>query len=186
MSADIDIDFGNRDTILKLIKHVPARQQDRRHNSGVYVTPIPVDPVNRCASIDYKTAEDLGYFKIDFLNVHVYEHIKDQTHYDELMSIEPPWHRLHEAGFVEKIIHINNYASTLKELDVNSIPRLAMFLAMIRPGKKHLIGKPWKEVAETIWDKTDEGYTFKKAHGVAYAHLVALHMNIVNQLDEQA
>jgi len=186
MSADIDIDFGNREAILELIKHVPARQQDRKHNSGVYVTPIPVDPVNRCASIDYRTAEELGYFKIDFLNVHVYEHIKDQTHYDQLMNTEPPWHRLHEAQFVEKIIHINNYASTLKELDVNSIPRLAMFLAMIRPGKKHLIGKPWAEVAETIWDKTEEGYTFKKAHGVAYAHLVALHMNIVNQLDEQA
>jgi len=181
MSADIDIDFGNRDAILSLIKHIPARQQDRKHNSGVYVTPIPTDPVHNCASIDYKKAEELGYFKIDFLNVHVYEHIKDQAHYDQLMSTEPPWHRLHEREFVEKIIHINNYADVLKQLDVNTIPRLAMFLAMIRPGKKHLIGKPWAEVAETIWDKTEEGYTFKKAHAISYAHLVALHMNIVNQ-----
>jgi len=186
MSADIDIDFGNREDILKFIKHIPARQQGRKHNSGVYVTPIPIDPVNNCASIDYKTAEELGYFKIDFLNVHVYEHIKNQAHYDELLSTEPPWYRLHEAEFVEKIIHINNYAGVLKQLDVNTIPRMAMFLAMIRPGKKHLIGKPWKEVAETIWDKTEEGYTFKKAHAISYAMLVALHMNIVNQLDEQA
>ena len=58
-----------------------------------------------------------------------------------------------------------------------------MFLAMIRPGKKHLIGKPWKEVAETIWDKTDEGYTYKRSHAISYAHLVALHMNIINESD---
>ena len=56
MSADIDIDFSNRDDILKLIQHTPARQitdgKPRRHNSGVYVTDIPQDPVNHCAAID--------------------------------------------------------------------------------------------------------------------------------------
>jgi hypothetical protein len=181
MSADIDIDFGDRDKVLELIKHIPARQQDRKHNSGVYVTDIPMDPVCNCAAIDYKTAEDLGYFKLDILNVHVYENIRDQAHYDELMDAEPPWHRLHEKEFVEQIIHINNYADLLKTMDVNSIPRMAMFLSIIRPGKKHLIGKPWVEIAKTVWDDTSEGYTFKKSHAVSYAHLVVLHMNIVNQ-----
>ena len=73
MSADIDIDFGDREQILNLISHTPAKQitngQVRRHNSGVYVTDIPWDPVNGCAAIDYETAEDLGYFKIDLLNL---------------------------------------------------------------------------------------------------------------------
>ena len=68
MSADIDIDFADRDSVLKLIQHTPARQlhqgQVRRHNSGVYVTDIPYDPVNQCATIDYKTAEQRGYFKM--------------------------------------------------------------------------------------------------------------------------
>ena len=72
MSADIDIDFADRDAILGLIKHVPARQNNdgrgRRHNSGVYVTDIPYDPVLDCAAIDYETAEQLGYFKIDLLD----------------------------------------------------------------------------------------------------------------------
>ena len=64
----------------------------------------------------------------------------------------------------------------------NSIPRLAMALAIIRPSKKHLIGLPWKEVAKTIWDR-EEGaeYGFKKAHAVAYAHLVAVHANILEE-----
>lgn len=182
MSADVDIDFGNRDAVLKLVKHVPARQQDRKHNSGVYVTPIPVDAVAGCAAMDYKAAEDLGYFKIDFLNVHVYENIRDQAHYDELLAREAPWNRLIDSTFVERIIHINNYADVLRDREVNSIPRMAMFLAMIRPGKKHLLDKPWKEVAETIWDKTDDGYTFKKAHAISYAMLVALHMNIMDEI----
>ena len=64
MSADIDIDFSDRDQILKLVQHIPARQivqnQVRRHNSGVYVADIPYDPVNNCAAIDYETAEQRG------------------------------------------------------------------------------------------------------------------------------
>jgi hypothetical protein len=51
MSADIDIDFADRSQLLELIQHTPARQivqgQVRRHNSGVYVTDIPRDPVNQ-------------------------------------------------------------------------------------------------------------------------------------------
>jgi hypothetical protein len=62
---------------------------------------------------------------------------------------------------------------------VNTIPRMAMFLAIIRPAKRHLIGLPWSEVAKTIWDRTDEGYQFKKSHAVAYAHLVVVNMNLL-------
>ena len=80
MSADVDIDFADREQILDLIKHIPARQQGRKHNSGVYVTDIPIDPINGCATLDYKEAEEREYFKIDFLNVNVYTHIKDQEH----------------------------------------------------------------------------------------------------------
>ena len=86
MSADIDIDLANRDQLLALIQTTAARQvtqgQVREHNSGVYVTDIPYDPVNACAAIDYETAEQLGYFKIDLLNMTVYKLIRDQAHYD--------------------------------------------------------------------------------------------------------
>ena len=70
MSADIDIDFADRSLVLKLIDHIPAMQRVdntvRKHNSGVYVTDIPVDPVHGCAAIDYGAADQRGYFKIDF------------------------------------------------------------------------------------------------------------------------
>jgi hypothetical protein len=69
---------------------------------------------------------------------------------------------------------------------IDSIPRLAMFLALIRPAKKHLIGKSWKEVSQTVWDKGDDGYAFKKAHAIGYAWLVAVHMNLLTTSVSQA
>jgi hypothetical protein len=69
---------------------------------------------------------------------------------------------------------------------VDSIPRLAMFLAVIRPGKKHLIGKTWSEVAKTVWDKGTDGYVFKKAHAIAYANLVVVHMNLLRESLDQS
>ncbi len=57
-----------------------------------------------------------------------------------------------------------------------------MFLSIIRPAKKHLIGLTWAEVAKTVWDKGTDGYSFKKSHAIAYAHLVVVHMNLIDEL----
>lgn len=187
MSADIDIDFADRSKILELIQHTAARQivdgQVRRHNSGVYVTDIPYDPINQCASIDYQQADALGYFKIDFLNMSVYQLIKDNDHYQQMLSATPPWQRFNtEQQFFEQLVHVANHWGTLQIMPepVDSIPRLAMFLAIIRPAKRHLIGKSWAEVSADIWEASADGYSFKKSHAVAYAHLVMLHMNLIN------
>jgi hypothetical protein len=64
---------------------------------------------------------------------------------------------------------------------IDSIPRLAMFLAVMRPAKKHLQGLTWKEVAKTVWDKDHDGYSFKKSHAIAYAQLVVVHMNLLKE-----
>ena len=69
----------------------------------------------------------------------------------------------------------------------NSIPRMAAFISIIRPGKAYLQNKTWAEVFNSVWDGDDSrGYTFKKSHALSYAALVALHMNLLNQVDEQA
>jgi hypothetical protein len=63
---------------------------------------------------------------------------------------------------------------------VNTVARMAMFLAVIRPGKRHLVGRNWREIAQTVWEKpSDDSYYFKKSHSVAYAHLVVVHMNLI-------
>lgn len=184
---DIDIDFGNRDLALAHLKHVKAsigkpEGKFASHATGVYFTDIPHDVHNR-STIDYKEAEERGYFKIDLLNVSVYEQVKDENHLTKLMLTEPPWERLLEKEFCEKLIHIGDYWSTIKSLPepIDSIPRLAMFIAAIRPAKKHLLGKTWKEMSETIWEKPADGsYGFKKSHSISYSHLIVVHMNLIN------
>jgi len=186
MSADIDIDFADRDLVLNLIQHTPARQvvqgQVRRHNSGVYVTDIPQDPVHGCAAIDYETAEQRGYFKIDFLNMSVYQLIKDPAHYEQMITATPPWDRLwQDTDWSSQLVHVGNYTDLLKSMRPCTIPQMAAFISIIRPGKAHLQNQPWADVFAGVWDGDDSrGYTFKKSHAVSYAALVALHMNLIN------
>lgn len=188
MSADIDIDLADREQVLKLINATPARQlhqgQVRRHNSGVYVTDIPYDPLNQCAAIDYEEAENRGYFKIDLLNMSVYQLVKSPEHYEELLKKEPPWHKLWEdTEWTKQLSHIGSYTDLLTKMKPDSIPRMAAFIAIIRPGKAHLQNKPWEEVFKTVWDGDDsKGFVFKHSHSISYAALVALHMNLLDEV----
>jgi hypothetical protein len=190
MSADIDLDFANRDHVLRLISHTPARQlhqeQVRRHNSGVYVTDIPYDPMNQCAAIDYESAEARGYFKIDFLNMSVYQLIKSPEHYEQMLNQVPDWQQLwQDRSWASRLVHVGNYPDLLAEMKPDSIPRMAAFISIIRPGKAHLQGKSWDQVFDSVWDgDVSRGYTFKKAHAISYAALVALHMNLLSQAVE--
>ena len=184
--SDIDIDFGDRIQALAVLNGTPASilrdGQMVPHNTGVYFTDIPQDPFTGRASLDHKAAEYRGYMKLDFLNVSLYTQIKSEQHLAELIAQEPEWDRLYDPEFCSKLIHIGNHYKTLIQMPeaVNTIPRMAMFLSIIRPAKRHLIGKTWAEVAETVWSKpTDDEYYFKKSHAVAYAHLVVTNMNLL-------
>jgi hypothetical protein len=187
MAADVDLDFADREQVLKLIQHTPARQLHqgtaRKHNSGVYVSDIPQDPVLACAAIDYETAESRGYFKIDFLNMGVYSLIRDPAHYTELLAADPPWERLwSDSAWASQLVHVGNYTGLLHSMRPDSIQRLAAFISIIRPGKAHLQNKPWSQIFASVWDGDEsQGYTFKKSHAVSYAALVALHMNLISQ-----
>jgi hypothetical protein len=98
------------------------------------------------------------------------------------MQKEPAWDRLYDPEFFARLIHVGSHYDTLLKMPeaVNSDVRLMMFLAVIRPAKRHLIGLPWKEVAKTIWEKPADGsYGFKKSHSCAYSRLVMVHMNLL-------
>lgn len=186
--SDIDIDFGDRDQVIRLLDVTPASiLRDNKlvkHNTGVYATDVPVDPFTGQASLDHNAAEDRGYIKLDFLNVNLYKQIKDEAHLIELMR-EPDWAKLYDPEVCAKLMHVNGHYDLLLQMPepVDTIARLAMFLAIIRPAKRNLAGKTWKEVAETVWDKpTDDTYYFKRAHAVSYAQLVVINLNL---LDEQ-
>jgi len=189
-SSDIDIDVADRDKILSFFEHINATiirdGKDSKHNTGAYFTNIPINPYTGRSSLDYQEAETRGYLKIDILNVGLYKQVKSEQHLQELIQQEPPWDRLYDPSFCSQLIHIGSHYDTLIQMPeaVNTIPRLAMFLAVIRPAKRHLIGRTWREVSETIWDKSDGGYAFKRSHSISYAHLVVVNMNLLNQVYE--
>jgi hypothetical protein len=187
-TSDIDIDVAERDQALALLEYTAAsiikEGKNSKHNTGVYFTDIPVDPFTGRASLDYRAAEERGYVKVDVLNVGLYKQITNEEHLQQLMQQEPAWDKLYDPDFCARLIHIGAHYDTLVRMPeaVNSIPRLAMFLAVIRPAKRHLIGKKWAEVAESVWEKpADDGYYFKKSHAVAYANLVAVNINLISE-----
>ena len=182
---DIDIDFANRTTALENFTHVIAaiREENgtfKKHNTGVYCTSIPYNPLTGLSTIEYKEAEHRGYFKIDFLNVSVYEGVRDRAHLKQLMETEPLWDLLLEDDFTDKLFHVNGHGSILREMKPESIEQLGAVLAMIRPAKRYLIGKDWTTVMSEIWTKPEnDEYYFKKAHAIAYAHVIVVQMNLI-------
>jgi len=181
---DIDIDFADRTVALEHFKHVAATIEDngafKKHNSGIYCTSIPHNPITGISTIDYKTAEDRGYFKIDFLNVGVYNGVKDESHLIRLMETEPLWDLLEQDEFTQLLFHVNGHGSILRQSKPKSIEQLAAVLAMIRPAKRHLIGKTWTEIMTEVWTKPEnDEYYFKKSHAIAYATAVVVQMNLI-------
>lgn len=181
---DIDIDFLDRTQALEKLEHVVALIEDngtfKKHNTGVYCHSIPHNPFTGLSTIDYKQAEERGYFKIDFLNVSIYKGVRNEEHLTELMETQPIWSLLLEDDFTEKLFHVNGHGSILREMKPQSIEQLAAVLAVIRPAKRYLIGKDWKTVAAEVWVKPDgDEYFFKKAHAVAYAAAIVVQMNLI-------
>ena len=178
---DIDIDFADRTIILNKIRHRVAKlDSGKKHNTGVYATEIPHNPVDNLSTIEHKTAEERGYFKLDFLNVSIYKDVRDEAHLQELMEREPIWQLLEHKDFVDKVFHLSGHDSLLKQLKPTSVQQLAATLAIIRPAKRHLANESWEEISKEVWTKPTNGeYFFKKAHAFAYAMSVIVHMNLI-------
>lgn len=193
LDFDVDIDMADRTEILNVIEYTPASVLNNgkytKHNTGVYMQNIPTMPLEGYSSIDHKQAESDGWFKVDFLNNNIYKGIRDEAHLNELMDREPMWELLQHEEIVSQLIHINKYIELLKEYKPGSVEQLAIILAIIRPGKRHLVGKSWADIANSVWEPpTDGSYYFKKSHSFAYAVSIIVQLNLIveqlNQLSE--
>ena len=181
--TDIDIDVVDRDVVLKEFHHIPASINKNgvytKHNSGVYVHSIPYDPVTNLASIEYKEAEERGYFKLDFLNNSLYDGVRDEEHLIKLMEQEPVWDLFQHKEVVENLAHVSNHIEVLKVLQPQSVEELAEVLAIIRPAKRYLLNESKETIKSEVWEKpTDDSYYFKKAHAVAYAVSIVVQLNL--------
>ena len=181
---DIDIDFIDREQALKLFTHTPASRLDNgkivKHNTGVYLHEVPIDPISGLCAVTYDRADAEGYFKIDFLNVGIYKGVRDEEHLVYLMNQEPLWDLLLDDEFTNNLFHVNGHGNILRQMKPDSIEKLAAVLAVIRPAKRSLIGKEWSAVLADVWTKpTNNEYYFKKSHAIAYAHAIVVQMNLI-------
>lgn len=183
---DVDIDMANRDKFLSLVPHVPASQthdgKHSKHNTGVYFQGVPFYPLEGYSIFDYKAAADDGFLKIDFLNNHVYEKVRNEAHLDQLLAEEPLWELLEHKEIVETLFHLSNYADLVIQYKPRSVEQLAMLLALVRPSKKHMIGKSWDEIEKSIWVKPEDGsYAFKQSHAISYATVIVVQLNLMRE-----
>ena len=181
---DIDIDFFDRTKALDILEHHIAMRDQKgqlvKHNTGVYFQQIPHNPFTNIATIDYKTAEDRRYFKVDFLNVSMYEGVRDETHLKQLLDQEPVWNLLEHEEVVTQLFHISEHHSILKKLKPTSIEELAAVLAIIRPAKRYLLDKGWDVIRQEVWERPSEDlYFFKRSHAIAYAAAIVIQLNLI-------
>jgi hypothetical protein len=189
--GDIDIDFPNRDLALSGLLHTPAsiirNLSITKHNTGVYFHEVPIDPLTGLCSVDYERAEEFGFYKLDLLNVGVYQQVRDEQHLKDLMSRPLDWHVFQDRTFVARLFHLGNHADLCARLQPASIEHIAMILALIRPGKKHLQSRceaqGFDSIKNDIWTKELDGYAYKKSHGIGYAVLVYVHANLLLEMD---
>ncbi|AQW88810.1 putative membrane protein [Erwinia phage pEa_SNUABM_50] len=189
--TDVDIDFKDGKSVIEQLpctRSVEKITEDGLipHNSGVHFDNIPVDPITGLASIQYKEAERLGYQKVDILSQSAYEHVRDRNHLKELMNKEPDWDLLLVPEIVEQLSQIKKHITLLHVWRPSSIDELAMFIAMIRPGKRQCQSmNSWDEVRAVIWDYDSIGLDaegrklryFKKPHAYAYSLMIVVQLN---------
>lgn len=190
--TDIDIDFTDREKALEGLKFIKASLFDdegrmRPHNTGVFFQNIPHDPITGLASLSTKEAENRGYFKVDFLNVSQYDGVRNEAHLLDLMNREPIWEMLDDDFFIEQLSQIHAHADLVKQHKPRSVEELAAVISIIRPAKRHLIGKSWPDIFAEVWIKPqpgDKGYDFKnsffkKPHAISYSLGIVVQMNLM-------
>lgn len=154
------------------------------HPCGVYPQSIPVDPLTGLAAIPYDVAEDIGYFKIDFLHLSVYQHFKARNEIEVLLKKDPDWTLLQLPSNHTKLFQLANHGELLLKLKPSNILELADILALIRPGKRNLVPlyQKDKDVARRLlWARGDAGYAFKKSHALGYAYVIWLQLHLIEQ-----
>lgn len=183
---DIDIDVKNNSELFAKLNVIRASlikdNELKPHPCGVYFQNIAKDPITNLAAIPYNIAEELGYFKIDLLNLSLYSNFESRDQIKALLNIEPDWSKLLNKDIVDQLFQINKHYDLISKIKPKSIVELAECLALIRPQKMHLTNlyinnKP--TAMKYLWEQDSSGYAFKKAHAISYAMVIVLQLHMI-------
>lgn len=185
MDIDIDVSPSFDRTVFPWTR--ASQVHDGRmsaHVCGVYPQRVPVDPATGLCAVPYEVAEELGYLKIDFLHLTVYQHFTSRAEVDALLARAPDWALLQLSSNHPKLFQLANHGELLQRLRPTSLEELADVLALIRPGKRQLQGLYLKDRATArrlLWARDDGGYAFKKSHALGYALVIVLQLHLIEQ-----
>lgn len=189
--ADIDIDlptsFKPEEVFPDWVKAMifdEKNQAVKPHPCGVYPQAIPRDPISGLCAIPYDVAESFGYVKLDFLHLTIYDHFTSREEIVELLEIDPDWNLLLAPSVVEQLFQLSNHFEVVSKAKPRSTEDLADVLALIRPGKRSLLGLYQKDKAacrKLLYAKGDsDEYSFKKAHAISYALVIQLQLHLIS------
>lgn len=185
---DIDLDLKTNFDPLEIfdeaVRASMVKNNDLiKHNVGVYFQTIPIDSMTGLAAIPYKEAEEVGYFKVDFLHLSLLDVFDSKEQIRELLKIEPDWSLLMRPDIVGKLFQISKQYDLVSKLAPKSVQELADCISLMRPAKRHLVDAYLKNktlIREELYRKPDDGkYYFKKSHSVAYALNIVLQLHLI-------
>lgn len=154
------------------------------HPCGVHPQAIPRDLMTGLSAIPYDEAEELGYLKVDFLHLSAYTQFQSRAEIDQLLALEPNWTLLQLPSTWPKLFQLSKHGDLLVAVKPKNIEELADCMALIRPGKKVLIGlytKARADARRALYAKDENGYSFKKSHALAYSFVVHLQLHLIEQ-----
>ena len=181
---DIDIDFKTDFDPLSLFKDwvratVLKDGELTPHPCGIYLQKIAIDPMTGLAAIPYRQAEELGFYKLDFLHLSAYDIFESRDELLALASAEPNWDLLKLRTVVEDLFQLRKSFDVVDAVQPRSLLELSDVMALIRPGKRNLMDfylKDREKGRRLIYAKTSEGYSFKKSHALSYAMVAKMQL----------
>lgn len=184
---DVDIDFKTDFDPLQYFPEAIRASMVKdntlvKHPAGAYFQSIPIDPITGLAAIPYVQAEELGYFKIDFLHLSALEYFENKKQIRTLIKKDPDWTLLQDPLVVSKLFQLHRHYNLLAQVKPTSVQTLADCIALIRPGKRHLLQPYLKApgiMQKELYAKPENGYAFKKSHAVAYAMIIVLQLHLI-------
>lgn len=186
MDIDIDVDakFDPQSIFDNLVPASTIEKGELKgHNVGYYFQSVPVDQVSGLCAINYKETEKFGYYKTDFLPVHLLSRFESREEMKELLKKEPKWELMEDPEVVKRLFQVHNKWDFVIKVKPRSLMEVSDLVALIRPKKQRLLDKYLQDpegCREELYTKrhpTD----FRKAHCIPYAMLVILNLHLVEQ-----
>lgn len=186
-SFDVDIDLPKSFKSSELFPtwcraSILSNETLTAHNCGYHPQAIPVDPITGLAAIPYDIAEELGFFKLDFLHLNIYDQFESKEEIDALLEIEPDWNLLLLPSVVPKLFQLSRHGQLLQQIKPRSIEDIADAIALIRPGSINILPLYLDDKIKgrkMLFKKNDNGFAFKKSHALSYAMVVVLQLHLI-------